>query len=278
MRVKFVDVMGVPTRCLYAGNQEAPPILLIHGRALMAEVWLRNIDELGRVFFVIAPDVLGNGFTGPVDFGAGDEPAIAARLRHLCALVEALGWNTFCACGSSHGALLAALMYLRMPRRVTHLVLNGSAACASPDEDLKNLMARTLADEAAIASATLDDWRARCSKGVHNPSAIPPELPSALLTAYAQPWVRKAWKDSLLSQMDVAGIRDYRILHRLGDFDVDTLVPWGLQDHGAPYDYGVAMVEGMPRARLETFDACGHTPMLEHPDRFNAMIRSFILG
>lgn len=274
MRIKFVDVAGVATRCLYAGEEGKYPLLLIHGRALMAEVWLRNIDELAKDFFVLAPDVLGNGFTGPVEFNG--EPAIASRLKHLLALVEVLGWERFCACGSSHGALLAALMYLKRPGQVTKLVLNGSAACASPDEDLANLMAQTLKNEPLIANSSLEDWRVRCGKGVFDPAVIPPELPAALLTAYAQPWVRKAWKDSLLSQMNVAGITEYRILHRLSDIRVDTLVPWGLQDHGAPYELGAKMVAAMPNARLETFNECGHMPMMEHAARFNNLITEFI--
>lgn len=274
MKTKFIDVAGTPTRCLYAGDEKAFPILLIHGRALMAEVWLRNIDVLGRDFFVVAPDVLGNGFTGPVTFG--DEPAIGTRLKHLMTLVDTLGWRQFCACGSSHGALLATNMYLRMPDRVSRLVLNGSAACSSPDDKLATLMATTLQKDANIGESTLEEWHRRCGKGMYDPSGVPPELPAMLMTSYAQPWIRRAWHDSLISQMDVKSIRDFRILHRLDQFHVDTLVTWGRQDHGAPYENGVAMVKAMPRARLDTYDWCGHMPMLEHPEKFNTTVRAFV--
>jgi pimeloyl-ACP methyl ester carboxylesterase len=272
--VKFLEVAGVPTRCLYAGDEAAFPLLLIHGRALIAEVWLRNIDELGKDFFVVAPDVLGNGFTGPPAFNG--KPALGARLNHLLGLVEALGWKRFAACGSSQGSLLAALIYLKMPDRVTKLILNGSAACASDDEDLAKLMQQVLKNEPLMGTSTLEQWRERCGKAVFDASMIPPELPALLMTAYGQSWVRDAWKTSLTDNMNPDSIKDYRVLHRLGEIKVDTLVPWGLQDHGAPYESGVKMVKAMPNARLEPFDCCGHMPMLEHPQRFNELARSFL--
>ena len=86
MWTRFYSVEGITTRCLEAGDQEAPPLVLLHGHDLIAEIWLANIDALGRNFRVFAPDMLGNGFTGPVELG--DRPAVATRLAHLVKLVD----------------------------------------------------------------------------------------------------------------------------------------------------------------------------------------------
>ena len=51
MQVRFIEVDGIPTRCLYAGDENAYPILLMHGHDLIAEVWLKNIDELAKRLF-----------------------------------------------------------------------------------------------------------------------------------------------------------------------------------------------------------------------------------
>jgi len=32
----------------------------------------------------------------------------------------------------------------------------------------------------------------------------------------------------------------------------------------------------MPKARLITFEKCGHKPMYEHPERFNREVRAFL--
>jgi pimeloyl-ACP methyl ester carboxylesterase len=34
----------------------------------------------------------------------------------------------------------------------------------------------------------------------------------------------------------------------------------------------------MPRAELFAFDNCAHLPMVEHPEKYNAMVRKFLLS
>jgi 2-hydroxy-6-oxonona-2,4-dienedioate hydrolase len=207
----------------------------------------------------------------------GDHPPIATRLRHLLKFVDVMNLREFCACGTSHGALLAALMYFAEPARVTKLIINGSAACSSPDDKLSAHLSETLKkDNVDIGNSTLAEWRARCGRSLYDPKSVPAELPAILLTAYAQPWVQRAWKQSLLSFMDVGTMKQFRIAHRLAELQVDTLVVWGRQDRGAPHEDAVRMVSHMPRANLVTFEDCGHMPMLEHPEKYNDLVRTFL--
>src|SRR5690349_10266102 len=101
--MRFVDVDGVQTRCLVAGDDAAPPILLIHGLSLTADIWSRHIEALGGRFRVVAPDMLGHGFTRPVEGAVIDIPA---KLRHLLRLTEVLGFRRFAVSGSSYGGLI----------------------------------------------------------------------------------------------------------------------------------------------------------------------------
>ena len=64
MRAKFVDVNGVKTRYLHEGSGE--PLLLVHGAGAFADNFYKNIDALGKEYFVCAPDMVGHGFTDPV--------------------------------------------------------------------------------------------------------------------------------------------------------------------------------------------------------------------
>ena len=47
MWTRFYDVEGIATRCLEAGDQGAPPLLLLHGHDLIAEIWLANDGNVG---------------------------------------------------------------------------------------------------------------------------------------------------------------------------------------------------------------------------------------
>ena len=54
MNIRFIDVNGIRTRVLLAGSEKAYPLLLLHGYGGTADVWCRNMDELGRDFYAIA--------------------------------------------------------------------------------------------------------------------------------------------------------------------------------------------------------------------------------
>ena len=275
MQARFIDVDGVPTRCLYAGDENTYPILLIHGHDLIAEVWLKNIDELAQDFFVVAPDSLGSGFTGPVDLSG--RPAIPQRVEHLKKLVEKLGWKRFCSCGTSYGALLGTLLYFEMPDAIDKLVINGSASAFNSNEALIATLQNTYAyAKDKIAEGGIEFWRARVAKATYDPAKIPEPLLHMLTTAYAQPWLPTAWDESLRSFMDLEASGPYRILDKLERIAVETLVVWGLNDKSALLEHAEEAVRLMPDARLVTFDECGHMMMCEHPERFNETIREFL--
>lgn len=275
MRVKFVDVDGINTRCLCAGDESAYPILFIHGFSVMAEMWLRNIDALADEFYVVAPDMVGHGFTDPVDFAGG--PPHPKTVRHLCRLVDLLGIDTFCPSGSSYGALIGALLYFEMPDRVTKLIINGSGSCFNAEEDLKPALERALQfTKRAVTNPSLESCRELMGYIVHDPASVPEALLWIQLTANAQPWIAGAWEQAIHGMLNIEGSRPYRIFQRLEALDVETLVPQGRQDPSGLYESAVAAVKRMPRARMETFENCGHMPNLEYPDAYNRVVREFL--
>ena len=280
MWVNFFEIDGISTRCLMAGDEGSPPLLLIHGHDLTAEVWLANIDALGSDFRVIAPDSLGNGFTGPVDFG--ELPAIAARLDHLVKLANHLNLDRFHVCGSSYGALLATLLSFELSERVDRLVINGSASAFASDEDLANHQQRHhgSAREILHSGPDLEYWRYRVSRSVFDPekAAIPDALPIMLTTVYAQPWIARAWEQSILGMIDISAFGPYRVNNRIDEITAKTLIIWGRNDPGAAVSDAEIVVEKMPDGELLVFENCGHMIMFEHPERFNRTVRDFLLG
>src|SRR5579864_2008846 len=140
MRVSFIDVGGVQTRCLTAGDESAYPVLFIHGMTYAADIWMRNIDDLGRDHYVIAADMLGHGFTNPgKPLG---NPSIPQKVDHIIALADALGLKEFCLSGSSYGALISALVYFNVPQRIKKLIINGSGSAFNSEETLKPYVER----------------------------------------------------------------------------------------------------------------------------------------
>ena len=85
--------------------------------------------RLAEDFSVVAPDTLGQGFTGVGDFtGGAPQPHFVA---HLKALADQVGFDKFAMCGSSFGAMLCILTYFDIPERVEKLILISSGSATS---------------------------------------------------------------------------------------------------------------------------------------------------
>lgn len=275
MLTKFIDVGGAATRCLMAGDPGAPALLLIHGVSLTSEIWVRNIDELGEGFRVIAVDMLGHGFSRPRD---GKPIDITAKLEHLEALLDVLGIDRLALSGSSYGALIAANLFLRGRKRIDRLIINGSGSSFNTEEQLAVFMNRIHAGyRPMLGESTPEMWRERLKGTVLDPASIPCELLAVLPLCYAQPWAVPCWDETVETMRTPEKFRPFRILDRLENLDVPTLVVWGRDDKGGVYESAVAAVARMPKAELVAFERCGHLPMLEHPQKYNKLARDFLL-
>lgn len=276
MITRFVDVAGVATRCLLAGAETAPPLLLLHGLSLTSEIWIRNIDELGRSFRVVAVDLLGHGFTRPRD---GAPAGIEDKLSHLEALIDVLGFARLSVSGSSYGGLIAANLALRRRDRVDRLVINGSGSAFNTEQQLAAFMERIQAGyRPTLGETPPERWRERLMGTVFDARSIPCELLAVLPLCYAQPWAVPCWDETVDTMRRPERFHPFRILDRLEELDLPTLVVWGREDKGGIYESAVAAVARMPQAELVAFEACGHLPMMECPEKYNEVVRDFLLA
>ncbi len=274
MLMHTVDIDGSLTRYVTAGDPGKPALLMLHGQALSADVWLRNLDALGESHHVVAVDMLGHAFTQPAE---GLAPTIPAKLDHLAALVEALELKDLSVCGSSYGALLAVLFSLRHRERVRKLIIAGSGSCFNSEEQLARQVRRLYEIyHPTLTSSTPEMWRQRIGATFFDKAKVPLELPMIAQLIYAQPWAEACWQLSIDELRDSEAMRPLRVLDRLEEISTPTLVLWGRDDRGGILESAEAGVARMPDARLQVFDGCGHYPMLEHPEDFNRIVADFL--
>jgi 2-hydroxy-6-oxonona-2,4-dienedioate hydrolase len=271
MRVSFIDLDGIRTRYYHQGS--GFPVLLIHGLGITAESWLPNIDALGEHFAVYAPDLLGHGFTDPLDYqGGAPHPRI---VNHLRKFAERLGLQRYSVVGSSFGALISALLYLDCPDRMEKLVLVGSGSAFRPaDQGLG--MASYRNATSALTNPTLENCRKRLANVCKDPNAISEELIIVQLTAYALPTALDAYERTARALMDVELIRPHRVVERLEQIKLPTLIITGREDVRAALKDTEDGCRRMPNAKLVIFDQCGHLPMIEYPDKFNKTVQDFL--
>jgi pimeloyl-ACP methyl ester carboxylesterase len=68
------------------------------------------------------------------------------------------------------------------------------------------------------------------------------------------------------------------LLPRLGGIDVPALVIAGRHDPVIPLAEVRGLSRGLPHSELVVFEACGHLPQVEQPERFVAEVERFLKG
>ena len=275
MRAHFTTVNGIRTR--YHTEGSGYPLVLIHGVGISSESWLRNVDELGKDFWVIAPDCLGQGFTEPGDYKSG--PPQPPTIKHLIGLLDQLGVDKFAIAGSSFGAMISILTCFQLPKRVEKLILVSSGSSTLPEVELEKSLRESYANGAkAYNNPTFEVCLKRLQNVFYNPDDVPREVILMQLTSYRLPGVLEAYETRMKGLMDFDAVRPYRTAERLHEIKVPTLLMWGLNDPRVIFARAQEAAAKIERATLVAFDKCKHFPHMEHPARFNRIVRKFLKG
>lgn len=274
MRATFVDLDGITTRYLHHGEGSSA-IMLLHGVGVSADSWCHNIAAFGDDRFTFAPDLLASGFTGRGSFDKG--PPQGPMLDHLGMLVDRLGIKKLTIVGSSFGALIATLFYFRFPARVDRLVLAGCSTVLNSGTSRTESLARSFANgRAAMQDPTLDVCRRRMSNLVHDPDCIPKSLLLMQLTMFALPGALEMYEARMRGMQEANEKNQFAVFDTLEQLVVPTHIVWGREDPRGNLDQAMEAAGRLPNASFELFEACGHLPYLEQPDRFNASVKRFL--
>ena len=225
-----------------------------------------------------APDLLGHGFTGSGDYLNG--LPYPYTVAHLQKMADSLGLEKFTVIGSSFGALISALLYFAMPERVEKLVLISSGSSFNPEEGFSRTLQESFQNGiSAFANPSVEACRKRMARIFYEPDLVPEELLMIQMTSYALPGVQESYERRMQGMMDIERSRPYRILDRLEQIKVPTLAIFGGQDPRISNPQQVEeSVKRIPNGKIVTFDRCGHLPHMEHPEKFNELIRGFVHG
>lgn len=244
------------------------PVLMIHGSGPGVSAWANwrlNIGPLSRNKRVIAPDMVGFGFTErPADAVYGKE----LWIRHLADLLDALGIEQTDLVGNSFGGGLALAFAIRYPERVRRMVLMGSVGVSFPITDgldavwgyepsIENM--KRLLDVFAYNRALVNDELAE----LRYKASIRPGFQESFSSMFPQP--RQTGVDGLASdEAEIAGLTH------------PSLIIHGREDKVIPIAASQRLFELLPNAELHMFGKCGHWTQIEHTERFNMFVADFL--
>jgi 2-hydroxymuconate-semialdehyde hydrolase len=246
---------------------EGETVMFIHGSGPGVTAfanWRLAMPEISKNYRVIAPDMVGFGYT---DRPEGIEYNMDTWVQQTLDLMDALELDKAHIVGNSFGGALALAFAIRYPERVNKLVLMGSVGVHfdmtlgldkvwgyTPSFDNMKELLDIFAYNRAIVTDELAELRYQAS--------IRPGFQESFSAMFPAP--RQQWADAMES--------DEQDIKKLTN---DTLIIHGREDKVIPLQNSIRLNQLIKKSQLHIFGECGHWTQIEHKNKFNTMLLNF---
>jgi 2-hydroxy-6-oxonona-2,4-dienedioate hydrolase len=267
----YLDVGGVRTRYLHAGDPAKPTLVLLHGSGGHAEAYVRNLESHAEHFSTWSIDMLGHGYT--------DKPGhlleIPHYVDHLAAFLDTVGVRRAYISGESLGGWVASRFAVDHADRLERLVLNTAGGSQADPEVMKRIITLSMA---AAENPSWETVQARIKWLMADKSKDYDDIVASRQRVYQQPGFVSAMRDIMALQDPEIRQRNLMSPSDYGAITAPTLVLWTSDDPTADTTEGRRISEMIPGARFEVMAGCGHWPQYEDPKTFNRLHIDFLLG
>lgn len=252
----------------YHDEGQGEPVMLIHGSGPGVTAWANwrlVIPELASQFRVVAPDMVGFGYTErPVGLDYGME----CWVKHALDFLGALGLEKVNLVGNSFGGALALALAAQHPERVKRLVLMGSVGVPfqitpalddvwgyEPSIEAMRRVVSTFAFDKGLVNDDLIRMRYQAS------------IRGGVQEAYAAmfPAPRQRWVDAMSTPEPA-----------IRAITQETLIVHGRDDQVIPLETSLKLHHLIERSQLHVFGQCGHWTQIEHKTRFCRLLNEFL--
>ena len=241
------------TRFRWLERGDGEPVLLLHG--LMGEMdhWESTLDALGPYRRPIALEL-------PIfdpDLPDVSVPALADYVRRF---MEALELPPAVVCGNSLGGHVALELALSHPESVEGLILTGSSG----------LFERSFTQHVPH-TPTRAYVREKMEEVFYDPALVTPEWVESVRRIVTT-------RRTALRVLQVArAAKRHNVEERLSRIAVPTLLVWGKDDRITSTDVAERFHARIRGSQLVYLPNCGHAPMLECPEAFNAAVGEWLV-
>jgi pimeloyl-ACP methyl ester carboxylesterase len=264
---KSAEANGIRTNYLEAGSGDET-VLLIHGSGpgvTSYANWRLVIPSLAEHFRVVAPDMVGFGFSERPE---GVQYGLDTWADQTVGLMDAIGIEQAHLVGNSFGGGIALRIATKHPDRVGKLVLMGSMGVPF---DITEGLERVWGYEPSV-----ENMRQVLHTFVHNQERIDDELARSRYEGSIQPGFQEAFsamfpapRQRWVEAMTVADEELKKLTH-------ETLIVHGREDAVIPVSNSYYLEGILPNADLSVYANCGHWSMIERNADFNRQVRDFL--
>ena len=267
----FMPLAGMSVHLRDQGPRGDPlPIVLIHGTSASLHTWQGWASELSKSRRVVSFDLPGFGLTGP---SPDNDYSMAAYVRFIGQLFDALHIERCVLAGNSLGGYVAWSSALAMPKRVEKLILVdasgyplastsvpiGFRIAAMPG--LRNLFESILPRRIVEAS-------------VRSVYGDPGKVTEQLVDRYYELALREGNRQALGRRFTVL-LKEDNSRH-IAEIRQPTLILWGGRDRLIPPAQAERFHKDIAGSQLVMFDDLGHVGQEEDPARTVAAAKRFL--
>ena len=252
----------------YVDEGAGEPVILIHGIPTWSYLWHRLIPVLSEQNRVIAPDLIGFGYSDKSD---NFDRSIARQTEMIDALMEKMGIEQANIVAHDIGGGVALRLATLYPHRVNKLCVMNSVSYDSWAIEAMIQLGHPSAYYMASASTTVATLRQMLKQGF----AETPD--DEVLDGIFAPYSTEVGKLSLIRNATALNTNlTTEITHLLHKIEAKTLILWGVEDKFQLLKFGKRLSDDIPNAKLIQIKDAGHFVMLDQPEEVADHVFSFL--
>ena len=236
----------------FVDEGEGQVLLLLHGLFGALSNWEGVVNRFSRKFRVVIPML-------PIYEMPIKEAGLEGLRKFVEEFVAFKKLNSLIIMGNSLGGHVALLYALHNKDKVEKLILTGSSGL------FEDSMGGSYPKR-----GNYEYIRERVAYTFYDPNVATKELVDEVFETTR----------SIPKCMRIVAIAKSAQRHNMAevipDITIPTLLVWGLNDTITPPMVAHEFNRLIPNSELKFIDKCCHAPMMEHPDKFNQLVETFL--
>ncbi|SMP72292.1 Pimeloyl-ACP methyl ester carboxylesterase [Neorhodopirellula lusitana] len=254
-------VIDEPLKIAYTDVGEGEPLLLLHGIPTWSFLFHDVIDTLAKHYRVIAPDMIGYGYSDRRDHF---DRSIEMQADVVERFLEELDVDSAHFIAHDIGGGVALILADRNPELVRSMVLSNSVAYDSWPVD--EMLALGHPRNAKLSSQEMTDKLVESFEyGLSRPERLTDEFKEGIVTPYQD---REGIVSLVRNAASLNTNHTTPLTSRLGQLQQPTLLLWGVDDRWQPYSTAENLAKDMPHAKLHPMENCSHWVPQDNPEEF----------
>jgi pimeloyl-ACP methyl ester carboxylesterase len=237
----------------YVDEGEGNVLLLLHGLFGALSNWEGVVERFSKNYRVVIPML-------PIYEMPIREAGLEGLRKYVENFVALKKFNNMIIMGNSLGGHIALMYTLNNADKVRKLILTGSSGL------FEDSMGGSYPKR-----GNYEYVKERVSYTFYNPDVATKELIDEIFeTTNSIPKCLRIVAIAKSAQRN-------NLAEEIPNIKIPTLLVWGLNDTITPPMVAHEFNRLIPNSTLRFVDKCSHVPMMEHPEKFNALVEDFLI-